>query len=166
MIRSLWATASLAPTVNFDAPPWLVDFLDSVSVWDAVVWGAVVVAGVWFIYKKGWQSVIAFARGLVNAAEILASVQGLPAYIERADARAAAADARHDRLEGKVDGIYHETHNNDGSSVKDSVDRIELGVKGLYGRIDTVENKVVALGEADEELRAELEDTRNPKETS
>ena len=45
-----------------------------------------------FIYKKGWRSIIAFARGLINAAEILASVQGLPAYIERADQRAAAAD--------------------------------------------------------------------------
>lgn len=152
--------------MNLNAPPWLVDFLDSVSVWDAVVWLVVVVAAIVFVYKKGWQSVVAFARGLVNAAEILASVQGLPAYIERADARAAAADERHDRLEGKVDGIFHETHNNDGSSVKDSVDRIELGVKGLYGRIDTVENKVIALGEADEELRAELEDTHSPKEAS
>lgn len=149
------------------APPqWLVDFLDGISLWDAVTWLFVLIAAGVFVYKKGWQSIIAFARGLVNAAEILASVQGLPAYIERADARAAAADERHDRLEGKVDGIFHETHNNDGSSVKDSVDRIELGVKGLYGRIDTVENKVIALGKADEELRAELEDTRNPKETS
>jgi len=148
--------------VNLDAPPWLVDFLDSVSVWDAIVWLALVIAGVVFLYKRGWRSIIAFARGLINAAEILASVQGLPAYIERADQRAAAADQRHDRLEGKVDAIYHETHNNDGSSIKDSVDRIEIGVRGLYGRVDTVEEKVVALSAADDELRAELEDTRNP----
>lgn len=148
--------------MNLDAPSWLVDFLDSVSVWDAIVWLALVIAGVVFLYKRGWRSIIAFARGLINAAEILASVQGLPAYIERADKRAAAADERHDRLEGKVDAIYHETHNNDGSSIKDSVDRIELGVKGLYGRVDTVEQKVVALSAADDELRAELEDTRNP----
>lgn len=148
--------------MNFDAPPWLVYFLDSVSVWDAVVWLVLVVGGVVFIYKKGWRSIIAFARGLINAAAILESVQGLPAYIERADKRAADADARHVRLESKVDGIYHETHNNDGSSIKDSVDRIELGVKGLYGRVDTVEQKVVALSAADDELRAELEDTRNP----
>lgn len=141
--------------MNFDAPPWLVDLLDSVSVWDAIVWVALAVAGVMFIYKRGWRSIIAFARGLINAAEILASVQGLPAYIER-------ADARHDRLEGKVDGIFHETHNNDGSSIKDSVDRIEIGVRGLYGRVDTVEEKVVALSAADDEIRAELEDTRNP----
>lgn len=152
--------------VNLEAPPWLVDFLDSVSVWDAVVWMGLAGAGVWFIYKKGWRSIIGFAQGLINTAEILASVQGLPAYIERADARAADADARHDRLEGKVDGIYHETHNNDGSSIKDSVDRIELGVRGLYGRVDTVEEKVGALSAADDEIRAELEDTRNPKRSN
>lgn len=150
------------PTINLDAPPWLVDFLDSVSIWDAIVWLALVIAGIVFIYKRGWRSIIAFARGLINAAEILASVQGLPAYIERADQRAAAADQRHDRLEGKVDAIYHETHNNDGSSIKDSVDRIEIGVRGLYDRVDTVEQKVVALSDADEQIRAELEDTRNP----
>lgn len=148
--------------MSLDAPSWFVDLLDSVSVWDAIVWLALVIAGVVFIYKRGWRSIIAFARGLINAAEILASVQGLPAYIERADARAEAADKRHDRLEGKVDAIYHETHNNDGSSIKDSVDRIELGVQGLYGRVDTVEQKVVALSDADEQIRAELEDTRNP----
>ncbi|AXA97577.1 hypothetical protein CEP17_14765 [Microbacterium sp. PM5] len=119
-------------------------------------------AGFWFIRKKGWRGVVAFARGIINAAEILASVQGLPSYIERADARAEAADKRHDRLEGKVDGIYHETHNNDGSSTKDAVDRVEIGVKGLYGRMDAIEEKVLALSAADEELRAELEDTRNP----
>lgn len=155
--------------MNFDTPSWLVDFLEGISVWDALTWIALVVAAAVFIYRRGWRSIIAFARGLINAAEILASVQGLPAYIERADQRAAAADQRaaaadqrHDRLERKVDAIYHETHNNDGSSIKDSVDRIEIGVRGLYDRVDTVEQKVVALSDADEQIRAELEDTRNP----
>lgn len=148
--------------MNLDTPSWAVDLLDGISLWDAITWIAIAAAGIVFIYKKGWRSIIAFARGLINAAEILASVQGLPAYIERADQRAAAADQRHDRLEGKVDAIYHETHNNDGSSIKDSVDRIEIGVRGLYGRVDTVEQKVVALSDADEQIRAELEDTRNP----
>lgn len=148
--------------MNLDTPSWAVDLLDGISLWDAITWIAIAAAGIVFIYKKGWRSIIAFARGLINAAEILASVQGLPAYIERADQRAAAADQRHNRLEGKVDAIYHETHNNDGSSIKDSVDRIEIGVRGLYGRVDTVEQKVVALSDADEQIRAELEDTRNP----
>lgn len=143
--------------MNLNAPPWLVDLLDSVSVWDAVVWVAVIVAGIWFIYKKGWQSVIAFARGLVNAAEILTSVQGLPAYIERADARAATADARHDRLEAKVDGIYHETHNNDGSSVKDAVDRIEKSID------EYVKPTLVRLAASDDDLWAALDDTQKPE---
>lgn len=145
-----------------DAPQWLVDFLDGISLWDALLWLGLIVAAAAFVYKKGWRSVVAIARGIINAAEILASVQGLPAYIERADQRAAAADERHDRLEGKVDAIYHETHNNDGTSIKDATDRIEIGVKGLYDRVDTVERKIAALSDADDQIRAELEDTRNP----
>ncbi len=148
-----------------DPPQWLVDALDGISLWDALLWLGLLIATGIFIYKKGWRSIVAIARGIVNSAEILAAVQGLPGYIDRADARAADADERHARLEKKVDGIYHETHNNDGSSIKDSVDRIELGVKGLYPRVDVVEEKVAALGAADDEIRAELEDTRNPKET-
>lgn len=150
--------------MNLDAPSWLVDFLEGISLWDAIIWLAAIAAAAWFIKSKGWRSLTAFARGIINAAEILASVQGLPAYIERADQRAAAADERHNRLEGKVDAIYHETHNNDGTSIKDATDRIELGVKGLYERVDTVERKIAALSDADDQIRAELEDTRNPKE--
>lgn len=145
--------------MSLDAPSWLVAWLRTVSVWDAALWVVGAVLLVWFVKNKAWRGVVAFARGIVNSAELLAAVQGLPAYIAR-------ADKRHEQLSAKVDGIYHETHNNDGSSIKDSVDRIEMGVKGLYPRVDTVEEKVLALNAADEALRAELEDTRNPKEES
>lgn len=70
----------------------------------------------------------------------------LPAFIDRTDK--AIAD------------IHHETHRNDGSSLKDAqlrteqaVERIELGVKGLYERADKADA-------ADVKLRRDLEGTR------
>ena len=57
--------------MNLDAPPWLVDFLEGISLWDAIIWLAAIAAGFWFIKSKGWRSLIAFARGILNAAEIL-----------------------------------------------------------------------------------------------
>ena len=143
--------------MTFDTPSWLVTFLDGVSVWDAVLCVAGIIAVAVFIRKKGWRSIVAVARGIVNSAQILEAVQGLPAYIER-------ADQRHDRLEEKVDGIYHETHKNDGSSIKDAIGGVEDGVAGLHGRMDTVEADIKMLRETDAELRAEIEDTRNPRD--
>lgn len=148
-----------------DAPPdWLVDFLDGISLWDAIAILATTTAVVWFIAKKGWRSVIAFARSILTLAKILESVQGLPRFIDRTDE--------------KLLSIYHETHNNDGTSLKDSSDRTELALRGLdtrlgeaiasleglHGRMDVVEREVKSLHQADEDLRADLEDTVNPKE--
>lgn len=65
-------------------------------------------------------------------------------------------------MKSQIDSIHHETHNNDGSSIKDAVDRIEVGVAGLYERMDTVETGVKELHATDAELRAEIENT-NPK---
>lgn len=143
--------------MNTDAPSWLVDFLDGVSLWDALLWAAAIIAGAWFIYKRGWRTLVALARGIINSAETLAAVKDLPDFITR-------TDERFDRMEAKVEGIHHETHNNDGSSIKDAVDRIETSLEGVHGRLDTVEVDVRSLHLADDELRAELENTQNPKE--
>lgn len=53
----------------------------------------------------------------------------------------------------QLDQVHHETHQNDGSSLKDAVNRIEMGVKGLYQRADAADL-------ADAALRKEIEDTR------
>lgn len=66
---------------------------------------------------------------------------------------------RMESLEGKVDGIYHETHTNDGSSVKDAVDRIERAVSGI--------NRVVgSLRDEDDKLWIALEQTQGSDDES
>lgn len=109
------------------------EFWEQVSVAQAVIWVLGIIAVIAFIVK-GWPKLRAFMK-LIDALAIL------PAFIERTDQKLAE--------------IHHETHNNDGSSIKDSVDRIELGVKGLYDRTD-------ALAAVDERLREDLEKTKPP----
>lgn len=133
-----------------NAPPWLVAWLEGISAWDALLFFAGLVALWLFIRHKGWVAVVALARAVVNSAQILEAVQGLPAYIDR-------ADERHDRLEEKVDGIYHETHNNDGSSVKDAVDRIEKSID------EDVKPTLVRLAASDDDLWAAFDDTQKPE---
>lgn len=109
------------------------EFWESISVAQAVLWVLGVLAIITFVVKV-WPKL----RALVKLVDALAI---LPAFIERTDTKLAE--------------IHHETHNNDGSSIKDSVDRIELGVRGLYNRTD-------ALEAADTKLREDLENTRPP----
>lgn len=82
-------------------------------------------------------------------------------------------------LAERVDEIHHETHKNDGSSLKDSNDRIEAAVgvltqsvEGLHGRMDTVErdvsetkSQITKLAAADDELWASIEST-HPSEAT
>lgn len=137
--------------VNVDMPQWLVDFLDGVSLWDGILWLAGLGFLIWFVRVKGWRGLVAFARGIIASAELLAAVQGLREFMER-------TDERHARLEEKVDGIFHETHNNDGSSVKDAVDRIERSID------EEVKPALAKLAQADDELWSALDDTQNPDE--
>jgi uncharacterized coiled-coil protein SlyX len=53
------------------------------------------------------------------------------------------------KQDAKIAEIHHETHENNGSSIKDSVhrvenavDRVERGVKGLYDRMDDAEREL------------------------
>ncbi|GAA1915339.1 hypothetical protein GCM10009775_04770 [Microbacterium aoyamense] len=149
--------------MNLDAPPWLVAWLDAVSLWDLILIVAAVVAAVLFIYKKGWRTVVALARGIIQSAAILVSVQGLPSFIER-------SDNRHEELAKKVDGIYHELHPNGGTSMNDGLkrventtERLELGVRGLYDRVAELTDSDEQLRAADAKLRADLESTLNPE---
>lgn len=125
-------------------PDWLAFLLDDTSALQAVFWLVAICSLVGVIVKL-WPAVAQFVA-IVNA------TAGLPAYIARADTRAAA-------LERQVGEIHHEVHFNNGTSVKDAVIRVEKGVRGLYGKVDE-------LAATDVQLRAELEDTLNPnKET-
>lgn len=119
----------------------------------AAVWGAwLFVAKVWPVLKGIPSGVLAFARGVVTAAQVLDSVKGLPAFIERTDAAMAA--------------VHHELHPNSGTSLNDSVrrtearvaelgattERLEVGVAGLYTKVDE-------LAEVDDRLWSEIENT-------
>lgn len=115
--------------MSLDAPPWLVEWLAGISVWDALLWVAAVVAAIVFIRKKGWRSVIAFARAILATAEVIDNVRELPGFIARTDATLAAQNATLAAQDLKVEEIHHEVHYNNGTSVKDSQRRTELVIK-------------------------------------
>ncbi|WP_298742276.1 hypothetical protein [uncultured Microbacterium sp.] len=117
--------------------------LGGMSALSVVFWVLAIAALIAFVVKL-WPALSQFVT-IVNA------TAGLPAYIAR-------ADERHARLEEKVDGIFHETHNNDGSSIKDSVDRIEKSIN------DEVKPTLGRLAAADDELWSALDNTQNPNE--
>jgi hypothetical protein len=155
---------------------WLPDpiqsWLSSTNGLEFFAWAAGIVIAMWGVYKlakKVLPGTVAVAKGVVNAAAILAAVQGLPDFIERSDQRHHDADERHAALDKKVSDIHHEVHFNDGTSAKDGIRRTEQAVakiaqsvEGLHGRMDVVESDVKALHRADAELRADLEQTNPP----
>ena len=105
------------------------------------------VFGVWLFVKRVWPvvktipaGVVSFARAVLTAAQVLDSVKGLPAFIERTDAR--------------IGEIHHEVHFNNGSSVKDSAIRTELAVRELRETAGRLEVGVAGLYTRVEELAA------------
>jgi hypothetical protein len=126
-------------------PDWFLDWAHTVTLFDVLLW-VTVAAGVILFIRKGWPWLRKTATAILNFATIVDSVQGLPAFIERTDAGMAEQSK-------KIDGIYHETHNNDGSSIKDSTGRLEVGVAGLY-------EEIASLRDADQSIRAEFQITR------
>lgn len=123
-------------------PDWIDRLLGEMSALQMLFWLIAVIALVAAIVKV-WPALSQFVT-IVNA------TAGLPDYIAR-------ADERHKRLEDKVDGIYHETHNNDGSSIKDSVDRIETSINR------DVTPALAKLAQSDDDLWAALDDTQQPE---
>ncbi|ONI62640.1 hypothetical protein CSIV_14290 [Microbacterium sp. CSI-V] len=142
----------------------MVDVLDAIGLRDIAAGVSIVVgvaAGLWLFVRKVWPvvktipaGVVSFARAVLTAAQVLDSVKGLPAFIERTDAR--------------IGEIHHEVHFNNGSSVKDSAirtelavrelketaGRLEVGVAGLYTRVDelaAVDDRLWATVDPDDE---------------
>ena len=147
--------------MSFDTPAWLVAWLQSINVWDALLWLVGLIGLIWFVKKKGWKSIQALAHGVIHAAEIAEALQGLPDFTERTDKRL-------EQLTARTNEIHHETHRNDGSSIKDATIRMEQSLEGIHGRLDTIDGDVKTLRRemvaADEELRAEIENTQPTKE--
>lgn len=148
------------------APPWLIGWLDAVSLWQAVLVIAAIVGVIVFIRSKGWRWMLAFARAILATAEVIDHVKELPAFIAR-------TDERHAALADQVQTIHHQLNPNGGTSMNDSVrrveettERLELGVRGLYDRVADLAATDDRLAAADEQLRKDLENTHpQPKDT-
>lgn len=114
------------------------EFWDSVSVAQFVVWVVGALAVVAF-FVKGWPKIRAGVR-------LIDSLSQLPDFMVKTTETLQKQDA-------KIAEIHHEVNYNNGSSVKDAVDRVEIGVKGIYERLDSADSDR-------RELREDLENTR------
>lgn len=114
------------------------EFWDSVSVLQLVGW-ILGVLGIIAFLVKGWPKVRAFVK-------MVDSLSSLAEFMDDTTATLKAQDR-------KIAEIHHEVNYNNGSSVKDAVERVELGVKGLYSRIDTTDENAA-------NLRTDLEQVR------
>ncbi|WP_137843870.1 DUF2746 domain-containing protein [Microbacterium sp. 2FI] len=139
-------------------PPWLVAWAQSISLWDLALWTAIVVGLVVFIRKRGWRWIIAFARAILATAEVITSVQGLPDFIARTDQSVGA-------MRTQLENSHLTNLRDDVTEAIDTAKRVEEGVRGLHGRLDSVEQNVAQLAKADIEIRDQLEQTQPPKET-
>ena len=123
---------------------WLT-FWDTVSVLQVVGWilGAL---GLIAFAVKGWPTVRKFVA-------FIDALFSLPAFIARTDETLTEQNV-------KIQQIHHEVNYNNGSSVKDAVARVELGMKSIHEKVD---EQKIALDKADLDLRHDLEQTRPPR---
>lgn len=112
-------------------PDWFVDFLGGVTLLDVVLW-VILAATVVFALRKVGPWVVSFSRAVLSTATLIDSVQGLPAFIARTDDTLAQQNEtleKHSQTLGvqdlRIAEIHHETHTNNGSSIKDAVVRTE-----------------------------------------
>jgi VanZ family protein len=146
--------------------PGFQEWAESVSLWQIIMWAGIGVTVVLFFWK-GWPWLRRSATAVVNFATIVDSVQDLPKFIKRTD----------DTLEQQnkqIADIHHEVHYNNGSSVKDGVQRVETGLAGLHVEVATIASELAQAKETlslsdgrirlDLEERRAVEDTRNEEE--
>jgi hypothetical protein len=132
--------------MSFDwAWAWQVNPLQTLATISALI------AGLYVVFKlltRFWPGLKRLIRG-VDA------VIQLPDFMENTD--------KHMKIQTKhLTDIHHEVHYNNGTSVKDSMERVELGVKGIYHRLDGLEESVEVLHETDEKLSDQIEEQTQP----
>jgi len=142
-------------------PDWLVSFLGGVTLLEAILW-VVAVAGFLLVLRKVGPWFVSFARAVLSTASLIDSVKGLPAFIERTDStlgtQNATLEAQNRTLavqDERIAEIHHETHTNNGSSIKDAVVRVEEVVN------TQILPALKSLGTAGAELRQDFEDAQN-----
>ena len=127
-------------------PDWLKFLLADTNALQLVFWAVAIVALITALVRL-WPF-------LKNAVQIVDALVQLPALAKRVTA-----------MQGQIDSIHHETHTNNGSSIKDALGRVEEGVSGLHGRMDDVDRQLTSLAREDEALWREIENT-NDQENS
>lgn len=135
------------PSIDYGhAPVWLQLLIAAVAVIGFIL------AVIGFI-RKVWPIVTRFVRTVNSLAELPTFIEDSKEFREETKATLAQQDE-------KIAEIHHETHKNDGSSIKDStirseeaIERVELGVKGLYDRLELTDAAAA-------QMRRDIEDTR------
>ena len=132
------------------APDWLAGTLGAISLWQAILWGGAIIGAVVFIWKKKpWRWLVSFAKAILATAEVIDNVKDLPEFIKESRAADAEVKASLAQQDAKIAEIHHETHTNNGTSIKDGVGRLEEGMAGLHGRLDEVERNVAQIAKVD-----------------
>jgi len=128
-------------------PPLDWTFLEAINLLQV----AIVIVALYVITRL----LMRFWPWLRKVMDLTAALAQLPDFIERTDLALHSQDLA-------IQSIYHETHQNNGSSLKDAVDRVEEGVKGIYNRLDGLEESVEELHETDEKLSDQIEEQTQP----
>jgi len=113
-------------------PEWISDLLGDLTVVQVVLWMLFFTLIIGLIVKA-WP----FIKGLVAFVGVVPILLTLPKFMED--------------VNKKIEEIHHEVHFNDGSSAKDGILRVEVGVKGLYAEIDELKRR-------DSELQSQIID--------
>lgn len=101
---------------------WDWTFMGKVNAWQSVATIAVIIIALFVLTSMAMR----FWPWLKKIIALVDSLGQLPAFIIRTDA--AIAD------------IHHEVKYNNGSSVKDAIARVELGVRSLHDIVDPAES--------------------------
>lgn len=133
--------------------------------WEALFGGTTLVQAILWLVAVGLLIglLIKLWPFIKNAVAIVDALVQLPALLKQVAA-----------MKDQVAAIHHETHRNDGSSIKDSTVRIEQSLEGVHGRLDAVEGdtkeirvQVDRLTREDEALWEALDQTNpDPEEES
>ena len=147
-------------------PAWFIAWAGSVTLLELLIY-ALAIAAVLKWGKRWWLALVAAAQAFLAFAATLASIRGLTAFMAATTATLADQTKTMADQNERIVGIYHETHKNDGSSLKDAgdrteraVDRLELGMLAIFKRLDAA-----GIRPTDDEgqIRRDLEDTHPPR---
>lgn len=137
---------SIGPFSFQGLPVWLQDVL--------IIAGCLIlIAAIIGFVRKTWPVLKAFVLTVISLQTLPAFMESTTTTLKAQNATLAAQDDRQvaisnllDAQDLKIAEIHHETHENNGTSIKDSQHRTELalarvekGVKGLYDRTAALE---------------------------